>query len=229
MDISHDCIYENIWFDGGAWTCAWGAGVIQYLRKHYPSLLYNYKNLGGYSAGGFLALNVYLNFEEPDFWYHFHHETHGLGKYHLWSEEVANRCCEFDQKNNKRLINDNKISLIVYSTKSLSTIIRNNWNSKEDFVNFTKGTVHIPLMCGNIFHHIDGVGWSMDGALTQRKAPDTWKNTLTISPWKKEDKFTIAPSKFINPKLLVVPDFDLCKKIFDQGIEDAQKWCTKYL
>ena len=51
---------ENIWFDGGAWTCAWGAGVIQYLKKDYPDLLRNYKNVGGYSAGGYLALNVHL-------------------------------------------------------------------------------------------------------------------------------------------------------------------------
>ncbi len=87
---------RTIWFDGGSWTCAWGGGVIQYLKQHYPDLISNYDNVGGYSAGGFLAMNVHLGFNEPDFWYCFEHETHGFGKYHLWSEEVANRVWEKD-------------------------------------------------------------------------------------------------------------------------------------
>ena len=219
---------KNVWFDGGAWTCAWGAGVIQYLKKDYPDLIYNYENIGGYSAGGFLAMNVYLDFNEPDFWYHFQHKTHGIGKYHLWSEEVANRCWEFDQKNNKKFINDNKISLVVYSTKSLSPVIRNNWNSKEDFVNFTKGTVHIPLMCGKGFHYVNEFGWSLDGGLTHRNPPKEWGKTFIVSPWRESDQYTIGPSNPINKKLLIMGDWDLCKKAFNQGIEDAKIWVKKY-
>lgn len=229
MGVLNDSIYENVWFDGGAWTCAWGAGVLQYLKSNYREVICNYDNVGGYSAGGFLAMNLYLDFSEPDFWYCFKHETHGFGKYHLWSEEVANRVWEIDNANHKRFIYDNKISIIIYSTNQTGIVVKNNWQTKEEFINFTKGSVHIPLMCGKIFHHVDNIGFSMDGGLTQRKAPDNWKNTLTISPWKKENKFTIAPSKFINPKLLIIPDFEICKKIFDQGIDDAQRWCKKYL
>ena len=60
---------KNIWFDGGAWTCAWGAGVYQFLIQNYPDIFLNYENVGGYSSGGFLAMNLYLSFNESDFWY----------------------------------------------------------------------------------------------------------------------------------------------------------------
>ena len=217
---------KNIWFDGGAWTCAWGGGVIQYLKQNYPDILSNYNNVGGYSAGGYLAMNVYLDFNEPDFWHCFQHETHGFGKYHLWSEEVANRVWEKDI--NKRFINDNKITLVVFSAHKLKPIIKNNWKSEEEFINFTKGTVHIPIMCGKGLHYIQSLGWSLDGGLTHRDPPKEWENTLIISPWKKSSKFIIGPSKQITRKLLIMGDFDLCKKIFDQGYEDAKLWVKKY-
>ena len=219
--------FDNIWLDGGAWTCAWGAGVIQYLKKSYPSILYNYENVGGYSAGGFLAMNIYLDFNEPDFWYCFENETHGFLKYHLWSEEVANRVWEKDI--NKKLINDNKISLVIYSFNLMSPVIRHSWKTKEEFVNFAKATTNIPIMCQKGLHYVKNHGWSIDGGLTQRNPPNDWNNTLIISPWRISSKNIIAPSKILPLKLLIRGDFDLCRKIFDQGIDDAQKWCKKYL
>lgn len=218
---------KNIWFDGGAWTCAWGGGVIQYLKQDYPSIISNYDNVGGYSAGGFLSMNVYLDFNEPDFWHCFEHESYGFGKYHLWIEEVIKRV--WDKDKNEKLKNDNKINLVTFSTYKMKPIIRNNWCSKQEFVEFVKGTAHIPVMCGKGLYYIDNdLGWSLDGGLTHRDPPKEWGNTLIISPWRSSSKFIIAPSKPIPKKLLVVSDFDLCKKVFDQGIEDAKLWVKKY-
>lgn len=219
---------KNIWFDGGAWTCAWGAGVLQYLKQHHPELISNYDNVGGYSAGGFLAMNLYLDFNEPDFWYAFQHETHGFGKYHMWSEETANRCWEIDQQRNKKFIYDNKISLVVYSLNLLGPVIRHNWKTKEDFVSFGKASTNIPLMCRLGFHYVKNHGWSMDGGLTHRDPPAEWGSTLIISPWRESSKTIIGPSKSLPKKLLIMGDWDLCKKIFDQGIEDAKLWVKKY-
>jgi hypothetical protein len=217
---------KNIWFDGGAWTCAWGGGVIQYLKQNYPEIISNYDNVGGYSAGGYLAMNVYLDFNEPDFWYCFQHETHGFGKYHLWSEEVAKRVWEKDI--NKKFINDNKITLVTFSYKKLKTISRDCWSSKEDFMNFTKGTVHIPIMCGDIGFDVENIGLCIDGGLNHRNPPKQWDETLIISPWRKSSKDTIGPSSSLPKKLLIIGDFDLCKKVFDQGFEDGKKWVKKY-
>jgi hypothetical protein len=217
---------ENIWFDGGAWSCAWGGGVIQYIKKDYPELIYNYKNLGGYSAGGYLAINVHLGFEEPQFWHTFQHKTHGFGKYHRWSEECASRCWNLDT--NGKLRNDPRLSLVIYSINKLKPIIRNTWKSKEDFINFTKGTVHIPGLVSKGLHYVNEHGWSVDGGLTHRNPPKEWGKTLIISPWRKSDQYTICPSKPINKKLLIMGDWGLCKKVFDQGIEDAKLWVKKY-
>lgn len=217
---------ENIWFDGGAWTCAWGAGVIQYLKKDYPDLIYNYKNVGGYSAGGYLALNVHLGFDEPQFWYTFRHKTHCFGRYHKWAEECASRCWELDTS--AKLQNDQRLALVIYSLNQLGPVFKNTWESREDFINFTKGTVHIPIFVGKGFHHVNQVGWSVDGGLTQRNPPKEWGKTLIISPWRLSDKLVIGPSKPINQKLLITGDWDICKKVFDQGIEDAKLWIKKY-
>jgi hypothetical protein len=218
---------ENIWFDGGAWTCAWGGGVIQYLKKDYPDIIYNYKNVGGYSAGGFLAVNVHLGFDEPRFWHTFQHKTHGIGKYHQWSEECALRCWSLDV--NDKLKNDSRLSLVIYSINKLKPIIRNTWKTSEDFINFTKATVHIPYLVASGFHYVDDHGWCMDGGLTHRDPPKEWGQTLIISPWRKSNRYTIGPSKIIHPKLLVMEDWDLCRKIFDQGYEDAKSWCKRYI
>lgn len=218
---------ENIWFDGGAWTCAWGAGVIQYLKKDYPDLLRNYKNVGGYSAGGYLAINVHLNFEEPKFWHTFRHKTHGFGRYHKWAEEAAIRCWELDTST--KLQNDPRLSLVIYSFSKLKPVVRNSWKSQKDFVNFTKATVQIPLLVSPGLHYVENHGWCMDGGLTHRDAPVEWGNTLIISPWRKSDRYTIGPSRNINPKLLIIGDWELCKKTFDQGIEDAKLWCKRFI
>lgn len=218
---------KNIWFDGGAWTCAWGGGVIQYLKKDYPELLSNYERIGGYSAGGFLALNVYLDFNEPEFWHCFEHETHGIGKYHLWSEETAKRCWELDK--DSRLINDSKLHLVVFSFSKMKTVFKSQWDSYEDFVNFTQGTVRIPLLVSKGLHNVNGHGWSVDGGLTQRNPPDDWEKPLIISPWRNSDKTTIGPSKPIPKILMIKGDYDLCRDVFNQGVEDAALWAKKYL
>jgi hypothetical protein len=217
---------ENIWFDGGAWTCAWGGGVIQYLKQNYPDLISNYDNVGGYSAGGFLAMNVHLDFNEPDFWYCFEHEIHGFGKYHLWAEEVANRVWEKDV--NKKLINTKNLSIVIYSFNLMQPIIRHSWKTKEEFINFTKASTNIPIMCQKGLHYVKNHGWSVDGGLTQRNPPSDWNETFIISPWRNSSKNIIGPSKGLPSKLLIMGDFDLCRKIFDQGIEDAKLWIKKY-
>lgn len=217
---------KNIWLDGGAWTCAWGAGVIQYLKQNYPELISDYDNVGGYSAGGFLAMNVHLDFNEPDFWYCFKHETHGFGNYHLWSEEVASRVWEKDK--NKKLINDPRINLVIYSFNLMKPIIRNSWKTKEEFVNFAKGTTTIPIMCQKGLYYVKNHGWSVDGGLTHRDPPKEWDNTLIVSPWRTSSKNIIGPSKYLPLKLLIMCDFEVCKDIFDQGVEDAKLWVKKY-
>lgn len=217
---------ENIWFDGGAWTSAWGGGVIQYLKKDYPDLLYNYRNVGGFSAGGYLAINVHLRFDEPQFWHTFRHETHGFGRYHKWVDECVSRCWELDV--DKKLQDDPKLSLVIYSFSKMKPVIRNTWESYEDFVNFTKATVQIPVLVSPGMHYVENHGWSVDGGLTHRNPPKEWGKTLIISPWRRSNRHTIGPSKIINPKLLVMEDWDLCGKIFNQGIEDAKLWIKKY-
>lgn len=218
----------NIWCDGGAWTCAWGAGVIQYLKQHYPDILSNYENVGGYSAGGYLAMNIHLDFNEPDFWSCFKHETHGFGKYHLWSEEVASRVWDLDQSRNQSLINDKRLNIVIYSFNLLNPVIRHTWKTKEEFINFTKASTNIPIMCQKGLHYVYKHGWSVDGGLTHRNPPKEWGDTFIISPWRISSKMIIAPSKPLPKKLLIMGDFDLCKQIFDQGIEDAKLWIKKY-
>lgn len=217
---------KNIWFDGGAWSCAWGGGVIQYLKKDYPEIIENYSNVGGYSAGGFLAINVHLGFNEPQFWHAFMHETYGFMRYHRWAEEVAKRCWSFDVEN--KLKNDPRLHLVTYSTKFLKSIWRNTWHSSEDFINFTKSTTHIPILCSPGLCYVNGFGWCLDGGLTERQPPKNWKETLVISPWRKTEKFVIGPTRPITKKLVVSGDWKECKKIFDQGVEDAKEWCKFY-
>lgn len=217
---------KNIWFDGGAWTCAWGAGVTQYLKQHYPDIINNYDNIGGYSAGGVLAGCHYLDFEEPDFWYCFEHEIHGFGKYHKWSEECAKRLWEKDKNN--RFLNDNKLTLVIFSTKKMKPILRNQWSSKYDFINFTKATVHIPILCSPGFLKVLDFGYSMDGGLTHRNPPKEWEDTFIISPWRKSSKSIIGATKSPPKNLLIEGDFEACKKLFDQGIEDAKIWIKNF-
>jgi len=218
---------KNIWLDGGSWTCAWGGGVIQYLKQNYPEIISNYDNVGGYSAGGYLALNVYLDFNEPDFWECFYHNPHSFGKYHLWTEEVLRRTWKKDK--NYRLMFDNKISLTLFSIQKRKQIFRNNFSNEEDFIKFTKGSAHIPFMCDFGLYKSDE-GYSIDAGAFRRDPPKNWKldETLIISPWRNSTRNIIGPSKSIPKSLLINPNFDICKEIFDQGIDDAKLWVKKY-
>ena len=128
-----------------------------------------------------------------------------------------------------KLQNDPRLSLVIYSFNKLKPIFRNSWKTREDFVNFTKATVHIPILVSPGLHYVENHGWCMDGGLTHRDPPVEWGNTLIISPWRKSDRYTIGPSRNINPKLLVIDDWELCKKTFDQGIEDAKLWCKRLI
>ena len=111
----------------------------------------------------------------------------------------------------------------------MSPVIKHNFKTKLDFLNFVKGTANIPIMCYNGLHYIKNHGWSVDGGLTHRNPPKEWNETLIISPWRKSSKNIIGPSKSIPKILLFKPDFNLCKKVFDQGLNDASIWSSKYL
>ncbi len=110
----------------------------------------------------------------------------------------------------------------------MQPIIRHSWKTKEDFISFAKASTNIPIMCQKGLHYVKNHGWSVDGGLTQRNPPSDWDETFIISPWRTSSKNIIGPSKSLPSKLLIMGDFDLCRKIFDQGIDDAKLWIKKY-
>ena len=219
---------SNLWFDGGSWTCAWGAGVIACLAQEAPDLLTSYRRVGGYSAGGWLALMVHIGAtQEQDLFNTLHHSFYNFGNYRFWTRETLRRTWLLDRS--RKLQTDPRLQLHALDVLRGKSVIRHVFQTMGDFLDFGLATAQVPGMCGGWAHHVAGVGPCIDGGALQRAPHAHWDGqTFIVSPWRQSSSWVLGPSKIVPLSLLILPNSDLMINLFQQGREDALKWLAQY-